>query len=108
MTSFGIPLLVSLMALQISATGMPRPVAPPPPDIQRCELLIRPDLASGRLRLTATLSIANPAGDTEFTFFLAAWYDSIQVRSRAGPATWTRDGDVVTVRVARSSSHERL
>ena len=107
MTSIGMPLLASLMALQTPAGGTQRPVAPPP-DIQRCELLIRPDLASRRLRLTATLRIANPAGDTEFTFFLAAWYDSVQVRSRAGPATWTRDGGVVTVRVARSSSHERL
>lgn len=108
MASIGIPLVASLVALQAPATGTSRPVAPPPPDIQRCELLIRPDLATRRLRLTATLSIANPAGDTEFTFFLAAWYDSVQVRSRAGPATWTREGDVVTVRIARSSAHERL
>jgi hypothetical protein len=108
MTSIGIPLLASLMMLRIPASGTSRDVAPAPPDIQRCELLIRPDLASGRLRLTATLSIANPAGDTEFTFFLAAWYDSVQVRSRAGPATLTREGDVVTVRVARSTPREQL
>src|SRR5512141_145857 len=83
-------------------------VAIAPPDIRRCELLIRPDLASRRLQLTATLDIANPAGDTEFTFFLAAWYDTALVRSRAGTATLTREGDVVTVRVARSAPHEQL
>jgi hypothetical protein len=54
------------------------------------------------------LEIANPSGDTEFTFFLAAWYDSIAVRARAGAAAVTRDGEVVTVRVARSAPLERL
>src|SRR5574342_74975 len=101
MTSIGIPLLASLMVLRIPVTGTSRHVTPAPPDIQRCELLIRPDLASGRLRLTATLHIANPAGDTEFTFFLAAWYDTVLVRSRAGPAAVTREDGMVSVRVAR-------
>jgi hypothetical protein len=78
------------------------------PDIQRCELLIRPDLASRRLNLTATLDIANPAGDSELTYFLAAWYDTVLVRSRAGPATVTRENGVVTVRLARPRPHERL
>jgi hypothetical protein len=79
-----------------------------PPDIQRCELLIRPDLAARRLHLTATLDIANPARDTELTFLLAGWYDTVQVRSRAGPAAVTREGGAVTVRLTRPNPHERL
>jgi hypothetical protein len=79
-----------------------------PPDIQRCALLIRPNLASRRLQLTATLDIANPSGNKDLTFFLAAWYDTVLVRSRAGPASVTREGGVVTVRLARSDPHERL
>lgn len=101
-------LLLVLGTVALLPDTSQRQVATAPPDIRRCELLIRPDLASRRLQLTATLDIANPAGDTEFTFFLAAWYDTALVRSRAGTATLTREGDVVTVRVARSSSHERL
>lgn len=77
-------------------------------DIRRYDLLIRPDLATRRLHLTATLDIANPSGNQEFTFFLAAWYDTVVVRSRAGPATVARTGDVATVRVARATTHEKL
>jgi hypothetical protein len=54
------------------------------------------------------LEIANPSGDREFSFFLAAWYDSVAVRSRAGPASVARDGDIVTVRVARPATREQL
>lgn len=78
------------------------------PDVRSYRLLIRPDLASSRLRLTATLEIANSSREEEFTFLLAAWYDSMEVRSRAGPAAVTRDGDMVTVRVTRPASHEQL
>ena len=101
-------LLLGLAVAPLCAVGSSRQVKASQPDVQRCELLIRPNLPSGRLRLTATLEIANPSGDREFTFFLAAWYDSVMVRDRAGPAAVTRDGDVVTVRVARSVSHEHL
>jgi len=102
MPSIEILLLASAVA-PLRPVGAQGQVTAAPPDVRRCELLIRPDLPSGRLRLTATLEIANPTGEREFTFFLAAWYDSIAVRGRAGPAAVTRDGDVVTVRVARST-----
>jgi aminopeptidase N len=101
-------LLLASAVAPLRPVGAQRQVTAAPPDVRRCELLIRPDLPSGRLRLTATLEIANPAGEREFTFFLAAWYDSIAVRGRAGPAAVTRDGDVVTVRVGRSPLHEQL
>lgn len=104
----GMLLLASLTLAPRPAAGAERQVPASRPDVQRCELLIRPDLAAGRLRLTATLDLSNPSGDKEFSFFLAAWYDTFVVRSRAGPATLTREGDVVTVRVARAAVHERL
>lgn len=94
--------------IQLGAASGPRRVTLSPPDVRRYELLIRPDLVHGRLGLTATLGIANPSGEKAFTFLLAAWYDSVAVWSRAGPATVTRDGGEVTVRVARPSRDERL
>ena len=45
---------------------------------------------------------------TEFQLLLAAWYDPVFVRSAAGPATVTRDGHQITVRVCRAVAHERL
>jgi hypothetical protein len=108
MTSIGILLLAAVTVAPLPAAGAQRQVPASRPDVQRCELLIRPDLASGRLRLTATLDITNPSGEKEFTFFLAAWYDTVVVRSRAGPATVTREGDVVTVGVARTALYEQL
>lgn len=108
MVSVELFFLASVSMAPVQAGSAQRRVTEPPPDVQRCELLIQPDLGSGRLRLTATVEIANPRGDKEFTFFLAAWYDSVAVRGRAGPAALTRDGDVVTVRVARSPPLERL
>jgi hypothetical protein len=79
-----------------------------PPDVERVALRIRPDLPARRLRLTATLDIANPARDTAFTFLLADWYDTVRVRSRAGPATATRRDGVVEVRVVRADPGEQL
>jgi hypothetical protein len=108
MTSIELFLLASLTAPPHLASAVQRQLPAPSPDIQRVDLLIHPDLAAGRLRLTATLDIANPSGDKELTFFLAAWYDTVMVRSRAGPATVTRDGDMVTVRVTRTTPHEQL
>jgi hypothetical protein len=35
--------------------------APQPSDVRRCDLVIRPDLETRRLHVTATLDIANPA-----------------------------------------------
>ena len=103
-----IRLLVS-GALGLVLAGPARCSVPPlPPDVQRTALLIRPDLASHRLRVQATLRIENPSGEGEFSFYLAGWYDSVAVRSRSGPATAKREGDVVTVRVARSNAHEVL
>lgn len=107
MPPLGVLLLASI-SMGLRAAPAQGQLTTLPPDVQRCELLIKPDLASGRLRLTATLEIANPSGDREFTFFLAAWYDSIAVRGRAGLATVTRDGDLVTVLVERSGPHEQL
>jgi hypothetical protein len=104
----GIVLLAAATVAPVRAASAQRQVIASSPDVQQCELLIHPDLASGRLRLTATLEIANPSDEKEFTFLLAAWYDSIAVRSRAGAAAVARDGDVVTVRVARSAPHEQL
>jgi hypothetical protein len=106
--SIEILLLASLSITPYRATIARRQVTALPPDVQRCELLIQPNLGSGQLRVTATLDIANPSGESEFTFLLTAWYDSVAVGSRAGPAAVTRDGDLVTVRVARSVPRERL
>jgi hypothetical protein len=103
----GIVLLAAAMAPCRAATAQ-RPATSLSPDVLQYELLIRPELGSDRLRLTAILEIANPSGTTEFTFMLAAWYDSIAVQSRSGPAAVARNGDVVTVRVARSDAHELL
>jgi len=100
--------LLALAVAPLRPAGAQSQVTASPPDIRSCELLLRPDLVSGRLRVRATLEIANPSGAREFSFLLAAWYDSVAVRSRAGPAAVTREGDAVTVRVARSASHERL
>jgi hypothetical protein len=102
-----------VMLLLTSVTVAPRPAAARQvplsrPDIEHCDLLIRPDFAARRLRITATLDIANPAGDTLLTFLLAAWYDTVLVRSRAGPATVTREGNVVTVRVPRPAPQEQF
>ena len=108
MTSLTSLLLASLMVPTLPVGGSKGQAPPSSPDVERCDLLIQPDLASGRLRLTATLGIANAAGDSEFTFFLAAWYDTVLVQSRAGPAAVTREGGMVSVRVARPVSHERL
>ena len=105
-TSFATWLVVFGAMASISPEGTRR--TPTPPDVQRTVLLIRPDFASNRLRLTATLDIANPSGETEFSYFLATWYDTIVVRSRAGRAAVTRDGDAVTVRVPRATSREQL
>jgi hypothetical protein len=99
--------LVSCTAGLVRAGEAPR-TAPAPPDIQGTELVIRPDLASGRLDLKATLEIANPSGRTDFSFLLASWYERVEVRSRAGAASVARDGNAVTVHVARPSPHERL
>ncbi len=104
----GVFLLASVAVAPQPAAGTQRQVPASRPDVQRCELQIRPDLASRRLRLEATLEIANPSGDREFTFFLAAWYDTVVVQSRAGPTTVTREGDAVTVQVARAVPQERL
>ena len=93
MLLIGILLLASVAVGPLRAGGAQRQVTASPPDVQRCELLIRPDLASGRLRFTATLEIANPSGEREFSFFLAAWYDSVAVRSRTG---WLRSRAMVT------------
>ena len=101
-------LLVSAVAAPLAATGGQGEVVSSRPDIERCALLIEPDFASRRLRVTATLDIANPSGSQEFSFFLAALYDTVIVRSRAGPAFVTRDGDVVVVRVARTVPQEQL
>jgi hypothetical protein len=108
MSSPGVLLLASISFLVVPLASATRQGGASPPDIERCELLIRPDLASRRLNLTATLDIANPAGDSELTFFLAAWYDTVLVRSRAGSATVTRENGAVTVRLARPRPHERL
>lgn len=78
------------------------------PDVRHCALEIRPDPASGRLRVGATLDIANPSAVTEFSYYLADWYDSVQVASREGPAAVTHENGVVTVRVERPSVEERL
>jgi hypothetical protein len=78
------------------------------PDILRTELVIRPDIAARRLALEATLTIANPSGAVEFTFLLADWYTSVAVRSRSGPAAVARESGVVTVRVTRPATDERL
>jgi hypothetical protein len=80
----------------------------PSPDIQRYDLVIRPDFATRRLRLTATVDIANPSRETGFTFLLADWYDSVVVQSRAGRAAVERGAGAVTVRVPRASAQERL
>jgi len=101
-------LLASVTAAALPKTAARHRLPPAPPDVQRCDLLIRPDIATGRLRLTATLDIDNPPGNREFTFLLAPWYDTVVVRSRFGPATMTREGDVVTVAVSRSRPHEQL
>jgi hypothetical protein len=82
--------------------------ADPPPDIQRYDLVVRPDFTTRRLRLTATVDIANPSRETEFTFFLADWYDTVVVQSRAGRAAVVRGAGAVTVRVPRASARERL
>lgn len=106
-TSLGIVLLGSVAAAMSLAEEV-RPGRAPPPDIQRCELVIRPEPAAGRLRITATLQIANPGRDNQLSFFLAAWYDRVLVRSRSGPARVTREGDVMTVHLRRATPHERL
>src|SRR5512134_1785546 len=108
MRTIGILLLTAATVAPLRASSAQRQVSASSPDVEYCELLIRPDLQAGRLRMTATLEIANPSGEKEFTFLLAGWYDSVAVRSRAGPTTLTRDGDAVTVRVARSAPRERL
>jgi aminopeptidase N len=108
MNSFRFLLLALATAAPLPTTGARHRLPPTPPDVQRCDLVIRPDIASGRLRLTATLDIDNPSGDKEFTFFLAAWYDTVVVQSRFGPAMMAREGDVVTVEVARTPRHEQL
>jgi hypothetical protein len=82
--------------------------ADPSPDIQRYDLVIRPDFTTRRLRLTATVEIANPSRETEFTFLLADWYDTVAVQSRTGRAAVVRDAGSVTVRVPRASARERL
>jgi hypothetical protein len=81
----GIFLLASLAVTPYRATIARRQLTELAPDVQRCELLIQPDLGSGQLRVTATLDIANRSGESEFTFFLAAWYDSVAVGSHAVP-----------------------
>ncbi len=106
--SLGILLLASVSVPPASAASVRPEVPEPHPDVQRCDLLIRPDLGSGRLRLTATLDIANPSGHEQFAYFLAAWYDTIVVGSCSGPATVAREGDIVKVRVPRGSAHEQL
>jgi len=82
--------------------------ADPSHDIQHYALSIRPDLRTRRLRLTAIIDIANRSRDTDFTFLLADWYDTVAVQSRSGRATVTRDAGSVTVRVPRTSAQERL
>jgi hypothetical protein len=88
----------------------PRPpaAAEQAPDIRRTELIIRPDIPSRRLELQATLDIANPTLETEFTFLLADWYTSVAVRSRAGAAAVTRESGTIAVRVTRPARDERL
>jgi hypothetical protein len=100
-----------LLSLGAPQTAMPlqtRARADSAPDIQHYDLVIRPDFVSRRLRLTATVTVANPSRDAEFTFLLADWYDSVAVRSRSGPATVERSAGMVTVRVPRASPMERL
>jgi hypothetical protein len=102
-------LLLCVAAFTPSSRAAGRQLAPASgPDVQRCELLIRPDLASRRLRLTATLDIANPSLVREFTFLLAAWYDTVEVRSRAGPAVVAREDGMVTVQVKLAAPQEQL
>jgi hypothetical protein len=102
------PSIAQSLPADTSATSAQGQMGGPHPDIVHCALVIKPDVASRRLRLVATLDIANPSGAREFTFFLAAWYDTVIVRSRTGPAVATRDGGVVTVRVTGIARQEQL
>lgn len=58
--------------------------------------------------MQARLTIANPSLETQFRFLLADWYGAVNVRSRSGPGTVTRETGSVTVRVNRPSRDERL
>jgi hypothetical protein len=108
MMEIGILLLASVTVAPFPASGAQRQVPPAPPDVQRYDLVIRPDFATRRLQLTAAVDIANQSRETEFTFLLADWYDAVAVRSRAGPAAVERTAGMVTIRVPSASAQERL
>ena len=79
-TAIGILMLKSGTAALLPVSGGQCQVPPASPDIQRYDLLIRPDAKTSRLRLTARIDIANPPRKSEFTFLLADWYDAVSVK----------------------------
>jgi len=100
--------LLSLGPPQTAMSLQTRARADSTPDIQHYDLVIRPELASRRLRTTATVSVANPSREAEFTFLLADWYDSVAVRGRSGSATVERSAGMVTVRLPLAGPTERV
>ena len=72
-------------------------------DITRYELEIRPDFASGDLRVEATIDIANPQHASGFGFGLSRQFQDVDVTLNGRPATVTRSNAVVEVRAGEET-----
>ena len=98
-----------LFVTMLAASASAQPAEARAFDITAVTLDVRPAIAIGRLSLTATLDIRNSAGNAEFEFFLADWYDSATVTAASGAAIVTRPGNgTIRVRVSRPATTERL
>ena len=69
------------------------------PDIRHYDLAITPDFAAGRVRITATLLIDNPAHVPEIAFLLSDRYADVRVNDGAAPVAAARDGARITARL---------
>jgi hypothetical protein len=72
---------------------------PSPPQtfsIRHYDLLIKPDLASKHLSVTATIDIVNPGLDSSFLFGLNSSYESVTVTCNESPLVLERTGGWIT------------
>jgi aminopeptidase N len=101
-------LFAVMLSLPMGSSAGQQPTPARAPDVEHDDLVLQPDFATRRLRLMATIDIANPSRQVEFSFLLADWYDTVSVTSRSGHAVVTRAAGELTIRVPQASANERL
>ncbi len=90
----GGPLIVLGLAMAVETAH-----AHAPYDITSYDLRIEPDLATGRIRLSAVVEISNPQHASDFVFGLSSRYDSVRVSAGNLPVRLERGADAIQATV---------